>query len=135
MEGDSRNTIMMKKFVEKLDNFKIGIRNVVGCTPLMFLSKINKLYLLAEVDCIKNRVLCNSLHIPRYPTWAVLKKGGALEMHTGQRTLHSIERFARDAQEATNIHALLPQDLQKIMIEGDFFWLEYIYKVFCFVVS
>ncbi|XP_077298577.1 dnaJ homolog subfamily C member 10-like [Arctopsyche grandis] len=95
MEGDPRNTIMMKKFTGKLDKFKI-----------------------AEVDCIKNRALCNSLHIPRYPTWAVLKKGGAFEMHTGQRTLHSIERFARDAQEATNIHALSPQDLQRIMMEG-----------------
>lgn len=63
--------------------------------------------------------MCKALHIVKYPTWGILKKGGAFELHNGRTSLHAIERFARDSEAASNLHALSPQDLKNIMNKGN----------------
>lgn len=73
---------------------------------------------IGKVHCAKNVELCASLHISRYPTWAILKTGGAFEVHHGKDSVHDVANFARDSSLATNLHALSPADVQNIMKGG-----------------
>lgn len=57
----------------------------------------------------------------RYPTWAILKAGGAFEIHHGKDSLHEVVSFARDSSHATNLHALSPADVDNILNEGNYF--------------
>ncbi|CAG9854722.1 unnamed protein product [Phyllotreta striolata] len=70
------------------------------------------------VHCGKNSMLCSSLHVARYPTWGVLKVGGAFEVHHGRDILYEIANFAKDSTKSTNLHALSPADFHNILREG-----------------
>ncbi|KAJ8922000.1 hypothetical protein NQ315_008638 [Exocentrus adspersus] len=70
------------------------------------------------IHCGKNSALCSSLHVVRYPTWGILKVGGAFEIHHGRDVLHDVATFARDGVKSVNLHALSPADFQHIMTDG-----------------
>lgn len=72
------------------------------------------------IHCGKSAFLCTSLHVVRYPTWGVLKTGGAFELHHGRDVLHEIIAFAKDSVKSVNLHALSPADFQNIMREGKY---------------
>lgn len=73
------------------------------------------------VHCGKSSALCSSLHVPRYPTWGVLKVGGAFELHHGRDVLHEIASFAKDSVKSTNLHALSPGDFTNIIRDGYYY--------------
>lgn len=75
------------------------------------------------IHCGKTSGLCGTLHVVRYPTWGVLKTGGAFELHHGRDVLHEIITFARDSVKSTNLHALSPADFQNIMQDGEYLFL------------
>lgn len=54
------------------------------------------------------------MHVSRYPTWGLLKPGGAFELHHGRDVLHEVADFARDGAKATNLHALSPADYKSL---------------------
>ncbi|XP_076250854.1 dnaJ homolog subfamily C member 10-like [Rhynchophorus ferrugineus] len=66
------------------------------------------------IHCGKSSSLCSALHIVRYPTWGVIKSGGAFELHQGRDALHEVAAFARDSAKSTNLHALSPADFHNI---------------------
>lgn len=70
------------------------------------------------IHCGRSAALCASLHVVRYPTWGVLKVGGAFELHHGRDILHEIATFARDSVKSTNLHALSPADFKNFISEG-----------------
>lgn len=74
--------------------------------------------ILGMIQCGRYSVLCGSLHVSHYPTWGVLKEGGAFELHHGRDTLNEVAAFARDSVRSTNFHALSPADFQYIQREG-----------------
>lgn len=82
------------------------------------------------VHCGRSAGLCSSLHVARYPTWGVLKVGGAFELHHGRDILHEVATFARDSVKSTNLHALSPADFQNIVNEGSV-WLIDWYAPWC----
>lgn len=71
------------------------------------------------VHCGKSPTLCNSLHINHYPVWAVLKVGGALELHHGRDVINDVAAFARDAARSINLHALSPDDFNEAIKEDE----------------
>ena len=75
--------------------------------------------ILGMIQCGRYSVLCDSLHVSHYPTWGVLKEGGAFELHHGRDTLNEVAAFARDGVRSTNFHALSPADFQYIQREGE----------------
>ncbi|CAH1121720.1 unnamed protein product [Ceutorhynchus assimilis] len=70
------------------------------------------------IHCGKSAGLCAALHIARYPTWCVIKQGGAFEVHQGRDVLHEVATFARDSSKSTNLHALSPADFINLKSEG-----------------
>lgn len=70
------------------------------------------------MHCGKSAGLCAALHINRYPTWGVIKQGGAFEVHQGRDVLHEVATFARDSSKSTNLHALSPADFTNLRKEG-----------------
>ncbi|KAJ3650312.1 hypothetical protein Zmor_022007 [Zophobas morio] len=82
------------------------------------------------IHCGKNSPLCSSLHISRYPSWAVLKVGGAFELHHGRDVLHEVSAFARDSAKSTNLHALSPADIANIMNEDSAWFVDW-YAPWC----
>lgn len=91
------------------------------------MSLFNEFCVIGLIHCGRNPVLCNTLHVVRYPAWGVLKTGGAFEMHHGRDVLHEIVMFAKDSVKSTNLHALSPADFQNIMQEGT---LDTLYVIF-----
>ncbi|KAH0813437.1 hypothetical protein GEV33_009353 [Tenebrio molitor] len=85
---------------------------------------------LGLVHCGKSSPLCSSLHISRYPSWGVLKVGGAFELHNGRDVLHELSGFARDSIKSTNLHALSPADFVDIMNEGGTWFIDW-YAPWC----
>ncbi|KAJ8970385.1 hypothetical protein NQ314_001253, partial [Rhamnusium bicolor] len=69
------------------------------------------------IHCGRSSALCSSLHVARYPTWGILKVGGAFELHHGRDVLHEVATFARDGVKSTNLHALSPADFYNIVNE------------------
>lgn len=57
-------------------------------------------------------------HVSRYPTWGIIKVGGAFELHHGRDVLYEVAAFARDSGTSTNLHALSPADFYSIVNEG-----------------
>lgn len=84
---------------------------------------IFKFDILGLIHCGKSAGLCNTLHVVRYPTWGVLKKGGAFELHHGRDVLHEIVTFAKDSVKSINLHALSPADFQNLMQGGKLFFI------------
>ncbi|XP_060524130.1 dnaJ homolog subfamily C member 10-like [Cylas formicarius] len=70
------------------------------------------------INCGRHSGLCAALHIVRYPTWAVVKAGGAFEVHQGRDVLHEVAAFARDSSKSTNLHALSPADFINLKNDG-----------------
>lgn len=73
---------------------------------------------IGKLHCAQNVGLCKSLHISRYPTWGILKAGGAFEILHGKDSLHDVVSFAKDSSQATNLHALSPADVKNILEQG-----------------
>ncbi|CAH1183258.1 unnamed protein product [Phaedon cochleariae] len=82
------------------------------------------------VHCGKSSVLCSSLHVVRYPTWGVLKVGGAFELHQGRDILYEIANFAKDSVKTTNLHALSPADFKNLIQEGSPWFIDW-YAPWC----
>lgn len=55
------------------------------------------------------------MHISHYPSWGILKAGGAFELHHGREVFHEIVAFAKDASKSTNLHALSPADFNTLV--------------------
>ncbi|XP_018569443.1 dnaJ homolog subfamily C member 10-like [Anoplophora glabripennis] len=70
------------------------------------------------IHCGKNSALCATLNVVRYPTWGILKVGGAFELHQGRDILHEVAAFARDGVKAVNFHALSPADFNNLIKDG-----------------
>ncbi|ELT92793.1 hypothetical protein CAPTEDRAFT_228052 [Capitella teleta] len=62
-----------------------------------------------RLDCKQSRSLCNNLHVHKFPTYTVFKKGGGHEIHHGRQTAHDIAAFAKDSAE-TPVRVLSPKD-------------------------
>lgn len=82
------------------------------------------------IHCGKSSALCSALHITRYPTWAVVKDGGAFEIHQGRDVLHEIAAFARDSTKSTNLHALSPSNFDHIKDAGTPWYIDW-YAPWC----
>lgn len=67
------------------------------------------------IHCGKNAALCTTLNVVRYPTWGILKVGGAFELHHGRDILHEVATFARDGVKSVNLHALSPADFNNLI--------------------
>lgn len=70
------------------------------------------------VHCGKSASLCAVNHISHYPTWGVIKVGGAFELHHGRDVLYEVAAFARDSSTSTNLHALSPADFNSLVKDG-----------------
>lgn len=55
------------------------------------------------------------MHISHYPSWGILKVGGAFELHHGREVFHEIVAFAKEASKSTNLHALSPADFNTLV--------------------
>ncbi|XP_044756368.1 dnaJ homolog subfamily C member 10-like isoform X2 [Coccinella septempunctata] len=77
------------------------------------------------VHCAKSSSLCSTLHISRYPTWGVLKVGGAFEIHHGRDIMHDIITFARDSVRSTNMRALTPEEYEQIRKTDDIWFIDW----------
>ncbi|XP_066146223.1 dnaJ homolog subfamily C member 10-like [Euwallacea fornicatus] len=82
------------------------------------------------VHCGKSAGLCAALHVVRYPTWGVIKQGGAFEVHQGRDVLHEVASFARDSSKSTNFHALSPADFLNLRKEGTAWYIDW-YAPWC----
>lgn len=82
------------------------------------------------IHCGKNSELCSSLHVVRYPTWGVLKVGGAFELHHGRDVLYDIANFAKDSVKSKNLHALCPPDFKRILADGTPWFIDW-YAPWC----
>ncbi|XP_050310725.1 dnaJ homolog subfamily C member 10-like [Anthonomus grandis grandis] len=82
------------------------------------------------IHCGKSAGLCATLHIQRYPTWCVIKQGGAFEVHQGRDVLHEVATFARDSTKSTNLHALSPADFHNLKSEGSPWYIDW-YAPWC----
>lgn len=82
------------------------------------------------IHCGKHAGLCSSLHISRYPTWGILKVGGAFELHHGRDVLYELSSFAKDSIKSTNLHALSPSDFKNIISEGGNWFIDW-YAPWC----
>ncbi|XP_019762900.2 dnaJ homolog subfamily C member 10 isoform X1 [Dendroctonus ponderosae] len=82
------------------------------------------------IHCGKSAGLCATLHIARYPTWCVIKQGGAFEVHQGRDVLHEVASFARDSTKSTNLHALSPADFHNLMEVGTPWYIDW-YAPWC----
>nr|XP_023014480.1 dnaJ homolog subfamily C member 10-like [Leptinotarsa decemlineata] len=85
---------------------------------------------LGLIHCGKSSSLCSSLHVARYPTWGVLKVGGAFELHHGRDILYEVANFAKDSVKSTNLHALSPADFINIKNEGSPWFIDW-YAPWC----
>lgn len=74
--------------------------------------------------------MCKSLHISRYPTWGILKVGGAFELHHGRDVLYELTSFAKDSIKSTNLHALSPSDFKNLIIQGGNWFIDW-YAPWC----
>ncbi|XP_022905915.2 dnaJ homolog subfamily C member 10-like [Onthophagus taurus] len=77
------------------------------------------------VHCGQFSSLCHSLHVSKYPTWGILKNGGAFEIHHGRDVLHEVRSFAKDGVKSTNFNALSPADFQNIIKSGDPWFIDF----------
>ncbi|KAL1491528.1 hypothetical protein ABEB36_012112 [Hypothenemus hampei] len=82
------------------------------------------------IHCGKSSGLCSALHIVRYPTWCIIKRGGAFEVHQGRDVLHEVATFARDSSKSTNLQALSPADFNNIKNEGSAWYIDW-YAPWC----
>lgn len=98
--------------------FYIGTANDLNLQLKRLPSLLNNIN-IGLVHCGKSAGLCNSLHINHYPVWAVLKVGGALELHHGRDVLNDVAAFGRDAARSINLHALSPDDFNEAIKEED----------------
>lgn len=50
-----------------------------------------------------------------YPSWGVLKPGGAFELNHGKNTINDIARFAKNSVKAKNVWALSAEKILSIL--------------------
>ncbi|KAJ8674390.1 hypothetical protein QAD02_005652 [Eretmocerus hayati] len=74
---------------------------------------------LAKINCGRYSTLCKNYNINHYPTWGVLKPGGAFEKSHGKSTLNDIANFAKNSLKAQNVWALSADKIHSIMNKED----------------
>ncbi|XP_058802167.1 dnaJ homolog subfamily C member 10-like [Phymastichus coffea] len=70
---------------------------------------------LAKINCGRYTTLCKSLNINHYPTWGVLKPGGAFEISHGKNTMNDVANFAKNSLKAQNVWALSARQIHDIL--------------------
>ena len=74
---------------------------------------------IGQVDCAKNRVICNDLYITKFPSFAVFKLGGDHELHYGRTTVQDVASFARISVQARTMKSLGTGDFPEIVDSGE----------------
>ncbi|CAG9826607.1 unnamed protein product [Diabrotica balteata] len=82
------------------------------------------------IHCGRNSALCSSVHIVRYPSWGVLKAGGAFELHHGRDVLYEVANFAKESTKSKNFHALCEEDFYDIIKKGTPWFIDW-YAPWC----
>ena len=82
---------------------------------LNFLKLLNVIDFLGKVNCAKYSAACASMNVNHYPTWAVLKPGGAFELNHGKSTMNEIAKFAENSIKATNVWSLSADKILSIL--------------------
>ncbi|XP_011498775.1 PREDICTED: dnaJ homolog subfamily C member 10-like [Ceratosolen solmsi marchali] len=70
---------------------------------------------LGKINCGRYSKLCKKLNINRYPTWAVLKPGGAFEISHGKNRMNDVANFAKNSLKAENVWALSADKVHSIL--------------------
>jgi DnaJ family protein C protein 10 len=70
---------------------------------------------VAKINCGRYSKLCKKLNINHYPTWGVLKPGGAFEVNHGKNSMNDVTNFAKNSLKAQNVWALSPEKVHSIL--------------------
>jgi len=70
---------------------------------------------VGAVDCRTSHSTCDELYILRFPSFALFKVGGAMELHYGKPGLREVAAFARLASQAHTMETLVASDFPDIL--------------------